>query len=66
MRGMGQRAGRRGRGRERERETEGEGNERRLRGKGDTQVTFYFLLSFHIQMYWLVRYSNMVAGGILL
>ena len=60
MRGMWQRAG------QREKEREGEGNERRLRGKGDTRVTFYFLLSFHIQMYWLLRYSNIVAGGILL
>ena len=36
MRGMGQRAGQRGR------EGDGEGKERRLRRKGDTQVTFYF------------------------
>ena len=40
---------------------EGEGKERRLRGKDDTHVTFSCLLSFHIQMHWLVRYSNMVS-----
>ena len=40
---------------------EGEGKKRRLRGKDDTQVTFSCLLSFHIQMHWLVRYSNMVS-----
>ena len=44
-----------------EREREGEGKERRLRGKDDTQVTFYFLLSFHMQMHWSVEYSNMVS-----
>ena len=56
MRGMGQRG--RGRG---EREGEGEGEERRLRANDDTQVTFYFLLSFHIQMHWLMEYSNIVS-----
>ena len=45
----------------REGETEGEGKERRLRRKDDTQVTLCFLLSFHIQMHWLVGYSNMVS-----
>ena len=45
----------------REGETGGEEKKRRLRRKDDTQVTLCFLLSFHIQMHWLVGYSNMVS-----
>ena len=36
-------------------EGEGEGKVRRWRRKGDTQVTFYIFLSFHIQIAWVGR-----------
>ena len=58
MRGMGQRGGGGGGG-----GGEGEGKERRLRRKADSRVTFSFLLSFHIQVYWSVGYSSKASEG---
>ena len=60
MRGMGQRGGGGGGGGG---GGEGEGKERRLRRKADSRVTFSFLLSFHIQVYWSVGYSSKASEG---